>query len=144
MMSSTLNQKVFCRFMENWKIRNLVPSLFQLSHLCHIKSRGCKQVCSLCCCLNKYNLKCLWATEVCSVRGWKLVPCPAEEYMYRLMIALVSLYTVYKNWSYCIIQLERWEQQSCNKGNKIYHPTHKPKLLLFKHWEEKKKEMFVW
>lgn len=125
--------------MENWEI-NLVPSLFQLPHLCHINSRGCKQVCSLCCCLNEYNLKCLWATEVCNVRGWKLVPRSAEEYMKRLMIALVSLYTVYKNWSYCIIQLERREQPNCSKGNKIYHPTHKPKLLLFKHWEGEKKK----
>lgn len=57
-----------------------------------------------------------------------------------LMIALASLYTVYKNWSHCIIQPERGGNSGAvTKVIKFTFPhTHKPKLLLFKHWKGKK------
>lgn len=82
---------------------------FALLSFSSLSSRrcGCKQVFLQCWGLNKSDLTHSKTTQLCIVRSLSLIRCPTEEYMSWLMIALASLYTVYKSWSHCIIQPER-------------------------------------
>lgn len=103
--------KPFCRLMEKCELGSRLESdpSFALLSFSSLSSRrcGCKQVFLQCGGLNKSDLTHSKTTQLCIVRSLNLIRCPAEEYMSWLMIALASLYTVYKSWSHCIIQPER-------------------------------------
>lgn len=76
-------------------------------------------------------------------RSLKLHRCPAE-YMSWLMIALASVYTVYKNWSHCIIQPERGgNSRAVTKVIKFTFPHTQTNPSCFCSNTGRKKVMFV-